>query len=429
MEIKVNQTDLGVISGVVTCSFMVKVFKSEQIKNISVVCTYGENVITVGTPKLTTVPQLIQVNREELCIINKKEDVSGNYSIVITATNNNGQGIEQTIAFQYQDFVPSSLISGGIIRYQNYTPKVGEVVVVDNDKDADVEIDLDENAKTETFNFKLPKGSSSNGKGINGKSAYELAVDNGYTGTLTEWLLSLKGDKGESGINGKSAYELAVQNGFLGTLAEWLLSLKGDKGDRGEQGIKGDKGDKGADGAQGIQGERGETGEKGADGKDGLNGKDGVNGTDGKSAYELAVDNGFSGTLAEWLLSLKGADGKDGAKGDKGDKGDKGAQGLKGDSGVEQQIVIDSALTSYTIKPNILYVFPELSQLDVSFDLTDLNPNIVNDYHFTFINGSAPCELNLPETVNIGDLDIQPNTVCEISIINGLLSFKNWSIE
>ncbi|ANK66599.1 hypothetical protein [Loigolactobacillus backii] len=29
-------------------------------------------------------------------------------------------------------------------------------------------------------------------------------------------------------------------------------------------------------------------------------------GTDGKSAYELAVANGFSGTEAEWLASLKG---------------------------------------------------------------------------------------------------------------------------
>jgi hypothetical protein len=36
----------------------------------------------------------------------------------------------------------------------------------------------------------------------------------------------------------------------------------------------------------------------------------------GKSAYEVAVKNGFKGTEAEWLESLKGADG---AKGDKGD--------------------------------------------------------------------------------------------------------------
>ena len=38
-------------------------------------------------------------------------------------------------------------------------------------------------------------------------------------------------------------------------------------------------------------------------------------GADGKSAYEVAVANGFSGTESEWLLSLKGTDGVDGKDG------------------------------------------------------------------------------------------------------------------
>ena len=38
-----------------------------------------------------------------------------------------------------------------------------------------------------------------------------------------------------------------------------------------------------------------------------------VAGKDGKSAYEIAVDNGFQGTEQEWLASLHGADGHDGA--------------------------------------------------------------------------------------------------------------------
>ena len=36
-------------------------------------------------------------------------------------------------------------------------------------------------------------------------------------------------------------------------------------------------------------------------------------GEDGKSAYEIAVDNGFDGTEAEWLESLKGEKGEDGS--------------------------------------------------------------------------------------------------------------------
>lgn len=35
-----------------------------------------------------------------------------------------------------------------------------------------------------------------------------------------------------------------------------------------------------------------------------IKGKDGRDGKDGKSAYQIAVDNGFSGTEEEWLKSL-----------------------------------------------------------------------------------------------------------------------------
>jgi len=40
-----------------------------------------------------------------------------------------------------------------------------------------------------------------------------------------------------------------------------------------------------------------------------------ANGGAGKSAYEVAVDNGFVGTESDWLLSLEGADGANGADG------------------------------------------------------------------------------------------------------------------
>ena len=41
----------------------------------------------------------------------------------------------------------------------------------------------------------------------------------------------------------------------------------------------------------------------------------GANGKDGRSAYEIAIENGFVGTAAEWLESLKGRDGIDGKDG------------------------------------------------------------------------------------------------------------------
>lgn len=49
---------------------------------------------------------------------------------------------------------------------------------------------------------------------------------------------------------------------------------------------------------------------------------------DGLSAYDIAVQNGFVGTEAEWIASLKG---------DKGEKGETGETGIKGDTGSKGQ--------------------------------------------------------------------------------------------
>ena len=53
-------------------------------------------------------------------------------------------------------------------------------------------------------------------------------------------------------------------------------------------------------------------GEAGPAGKDGATGATGATGAAGKSAYELAVENGFEGTLQEWLASLQGNGGATG---------------------------------------------------------------------------------------------------------------------
>jgi len=62
----------------------------------------------------------------------------------------------------------------------------------------------------------------------------------------------------------------------------------------------------------------------------------GAQGIQGLSAYQVAVQHGFEGTEAEWLISLKGEKGETGPKGDKGEtgpKGDKGDTGEKGATG------------------------------------------------------------------------------------------------
>ena len=69
--------------------------------------------------------------------------------------------------------------------------------------------------------------------------------------------------KNSSSESGKSAYELAVANGFKGTEEEWLFSLKGERGLQGPAGPKGDQGDTGPQGVQGIRGPAGERGPQG----------------------------------------------------------------------------------------------------------------------------------------------------------------------
>ena len=94
-------------------------------------------------------------------------------------------------------------------------------------------------------------------KGTDGKSAYQIAVEQGYQGSESDWLSSLKGDKGntgakgnpgQDGADGKSAYAIAVEHGYEDSEEKWLLSLKGEKGDTGERGEKGDAGVDGKDG-------------------------------------------------------------------------------------------------------------------------------------------------------------------------------------
>ena len=113
-------------------------------------------------------------------------------------------------------------------------------------------------------------------KGTDGKSAYQIAVEQGYQGSESDWLSSLKGDKGntgakgnpgQDGADGKSAYAIAVEHGYEDSEEKWLLSLKGEKGDTGERGEKGNTGDRGL---QGVPGEKGEKGDAGVAGKDGF---------------------------------------------------------------------------------------------------------------------------------------------------------------
>ena len=81
---------------------------------------------------------------------------------------------------------------------------------------------------------------------VYGLNNYELAVSEGFTGTLSEYLESL---------HGESAYQLWLSLGNTGTEQDFLNSLKG---------------------------------------VDGINGINGINGSNGSSAYEIWLNNPVS---------------------------------------------------------------------------------------------------------------------------------------
>ena len=260
--------------------------------------------------------------------------------------------------------------------------------------------------------------------GQNGESAFQLATDQGFSGSLSSWLASLVGPigpQGPSGDTGATGPQGATgQQGNVG--AAGAQGPKGDTGATGAAGATGatgapgsaatvaigtvttgaagsnatvtntgtssaavfnfsiPQGPTGATGVTGAQGPAGPTGATGAQGPagngsnatiavhsvtalaagatptvsnsgtatnalldfgipagatgaQGTTGASGSPGANGESAYQVALDGGFSGTQAQWLASLVGAQGSTGATGAQGGQGATGSQGAQGATG------------------------------------------------------------------------------------------------
>ncbi|MFF0777079.1 hypothetical protein [Streptomyces sp. NPDC003720] len=138
-------------------------------------------------------------------------------------------------------------------------------------------------------------GGGGGGTGAPGKSAYEIAVEQGYTGSVTQWLASLVGPRGATGPTGATGP--AGATGAIGPAG--ATGAQGPKGDTGAQGPAGPTGATGAQGPKGDPGIQGPAGPAGADGAQGPKGDTGLQGPKGD----------------------QGAPGPQGPKGDQGDPG------------------------------------------------------------------------------------------------------------
>ena len=78
----------------------------------------------------------------------------------------------------------------------------------------------------------------------------------------------------------------------------------GEKGEKGDKGEPGKDGLDGQDGAPGQPGEKGDKGDPGAQGLQGAKGEKGDTGAAGKSAFQSAVDGGYTASESQFYSDL-----------------------------------------------------------------------------------------------------------------------------
>lgn len=100
---------------------------------------------------------------------------------------------------------------------------------------------------------------------MSGKSAYEIAVDNGYSGTEKEWSSALEASAKQNGA--------AIKTAAFSSDGELLLTLSDDTVINLGKAV-------GKDGKDGLDGK---------DGSNGTNGSNGKNGSDGKTALTVLM--------------------------------------------------------------------------------------------------------------------------------------------
>lgn len=126
-------------------------------------------------------------------------------------------------------------------------------------------------------------------QGMDGASAYAIAVNNGYSGSQTAWLVSLVGPTGPTGSTGATG-------------PQGLAGATGSAGPTGSTGAQGSIGLTGATGSTGASGTAGATGATGSQGPIGLTGSTGSVGATGAtgpagpgSVVSVTAGTGLSG--------------------------------------------------------------------------------------------------------------------------------------
>lgn len=122
------------------------------------------------------------------------------------STYNRVLGAEETSCF-----LPSELLAGtvkmslfGYDAASSETVRATTVVKMLHIRPSGFEVENSNFPPTPDLYQQLLQKIQSASKGLDGKSAFEIAVEHGFVGTETEWLESLRGADGKDGVDGKN---------------------------------------------------------------------------------------------------------------------------------------------------------------------------------------------------------------------------------
>lgn len=115
-------------------------------------------------------------------------------------------------------YTDETVIGGGALKGKNCV--VSNIKEVADGVKVTFQWTLDDGT-VQTETIFIPRGTQGE-DGVDGKSAYEIWLEAGNTGTEQDFLISLVGEKG---ADGKSAYQYAQDGGYIGTETEFTTNI------------------------------------------------------------------------------------------------------------------------------------------------------------------------------------------------------------
>ncbi len=234
-------------------------------------------IVEPKTPVVLDVVEIVEVPKNELPVTTTNVDeaiqlpkLTTNEPVLVSSENPQSvlldvMEVVEVVKREEVPFVPSSNNQEATNNEITTTEEVAAVIAKVDEKNVEQTATVTPAAQT----LIIPNPSND----------YEIAVNEGFDGTVTEWveMIDAKG--------GKTAYEQAVEKGFKGTEKEWMNMLWGRQVD-----VETAKRDRTtAIVAEWIQS---------------------LQTSNGNSPYEMALKHGFYGTFTEWVESVIGTDGE-----------------------------------------------------------------------------------------------------------------------